>query len=158
MDLVARELERAGLDSYLVDVGGELRAGGHPARGGPWQIGIEQPVTGARAVHLAVSLGAEAIATSGDYRNVFEHRGRKYSHTIDPRTGYPVRHGLASVSVIAADAMQADALSTTFMVLGPDEGLALARRFGVSALFLIRGADGAFEPRMTGSFADRLLA
>ena len=99
----------------------------------------------------------EAISTSGDYRNFFQRGGQRYSHTIDPRTGHPVRHRLASVSVIAPNTMEADALSTAFMVLGPDEGLALARQLDVAALFLSHGTGGAFEPRMTRGFAARLL-
>jgi thiamine biosynthesis lipoprotein len=157
VDLVAAALERAGIASYLVDVGGELRAGGAPARGGPWHVGIEHPVPGSRAVQMAVVLDEEAISTSGDYRNFFQRGGQRYSHTIDPRTGHPVRHRLASVSVIAPNAMEADALSTAFMVLGPDEGLALARQLDVAALFLSHGTGGAFEPRMTRGFAARLL-
>ncbi len=157
LDLVAAHLDAAGLEHYLIDVGGELRARGRKADGSPWRVGIERPLRGRREVQRVVALEGGAIATSGDYRNFFEQDGRRYSHTIDPRTGRPVQHALASVSVLADRAMAADALSTAMMVLGPDEGLALAERLDVSALFLLRGKNGIVE-RATRSFASRVVA
>ena len=99
----------------------------------------------------------QAIATSGDYRNFFEYAGRRFSHTIDPRTAHPIAHGLASVSVVADTAMRADALSTALMVLGPDEGLEFARAADVAALFISRSADG-FTERWTPALAPHLAA
>ncbi|MDX1513993.1 MAG: FAD:protein FMN transferase [Gammaproteobacteria bacterium] len=157
VDLVAADLESRGFDRYLIDVGGELKARGRKADGSPWRIGIERPLPGARQVHAVAVLENETVATSGDYRNYFERDGRRYSHTIDPRTGRPVNHALASVSVIADRAMSADAWSTAMMVMGPDEGLALAERLGVPALFLFRGTDGLVQ-RATRAFADRIVA
>lgn len=156
-DLVAARLDAAGLHSYLIDVGGELKARGRKADGSLWRVGIERPLPGRRQVQRVVAMDGGAVATSGDYRNFFERGGRRYSHTIDPRTGCPVTHALASVSVLAGRAMTADALSTAMMVLGPDEGLALAERLGVPALFMLRKHDGVVE-RATRGFMDRMIA
>ncbi len=156
VDLVAERLEAAGFDSYLIDVGGELKARGRKADGAIWRVGIERPVPGERQVQRVVTLEGGAIATSGDYRNFFERGGRRYSHTIDPRTGRPVEHTLASVSVIADSAMTADSLSTALMVMGPEEGLALAESLELPALFLLR-SDGNIVERATRAFMDRTI-
>lgn len=157
VDLVAAYLEGEGFNSYLIDVGGELKARGRKADGTLWRIGIERPVPGRRQVQRVVAVEGGAVATSGDYRNFFERDGRRYSHTIDPRTGRPVEHTLSSVSVIADSAMTADAHSTALMVMGPEEGLALAERLDLPALFLLR-SDGAIVERATPGFTDRLIA
>lgn len=157
VDLVAAHLDASGFDSYLIDVGGELKARGRKADGSFWRVGIERPVAGERQVQRVVEMDGGTIATSGDYRNFFERDGRRYSHTIDPRTARPVQHKLASVSVYSDRAMTADALSTAMMVLGPDEGLALAERLEVPALFLLRSEGGIVE-RATRSFKDRIVA
>jgi thiamine biosynthesis lipoprotein len=138
VDAVADHLQAIGIGSYLVEVGGEIRVRGHNGRGEPWTIGIERPVPGTREVQQRVHLGEQAIATSGDYRNYFERDGERFSHTIDPRTGRPIRHKLAEMSVIASSTMQADALATALMVLGPDAGLALAERDELSAQLVVR--------------------
>lgn len=156
VDLVAARIQAQGFENYLIDVGGELRARGRKADGTAWRIGIEHPGPGPRRVQRVVAMDSGTIATSGDYRNFFERDGRRYSHTIDPRTGQPVGHALASVSVLDDRAMTADALSTAMMVLGPDEGLALAERLDVPALFLSRGEDGIHE-RATRSFSERIV-
>jgi thiamine biosynthesis lipoprotein len=144
VDKVAEHLERIGVDYYLVEIGGELRARGYNARGGVWRVGIERPAA-LGAPQRIVRLGGQGLATSGDYRIFFERDGARYSHILDARDGRPVDHGLASVSVIAPTAMQADALSTALMVLGPEEGLELARREGVAAFFIARKGDGFVE-------------
>lgn len=145
LDQVARRLDGHGLDAYLVEVGGELRARGTRADGAPWRIGIEQPIGTRRTVQRVVEPGARAIASSGDYRNFFEHDGMRFSHTIDPRTGWPVRHDLAAVSVIADDAMSADALATAILVKGAEAGLEFAARNAVAAHLMVRTADGLRE-------------
>ncbi|HSS63780.1 MAG TPA: FAD:protein FMN transferase [Gammaproteobacteria bacterium] len=157
VDLVAAYLETMGFDSFLIDVGGELNARGRKSDGSRWRVGIERPVAGGRQVQRVVELAGGTIATSGDYRNFFDRDGRRYSHTIDPRTGRPVQHGLASVSVLSDRAISADALSTAMMVLGPEEGAALAERLDVPALFLLRSEDGIVE-RATRSFHERVVA
>ena len=149
VDEVAALLEAEGLVDYMVEVGGEVRCHGRNGSGTEWRIGIERPDADGRAVQLAIPLANLALATSGDYRNFVIRNGRRISHTIDPRTGYPISHALASVSVIHASCMTADALATAFEVLGPEEGVALAERLEIPALFLLRTAEGGFEGRPT---------
>jgi len=151
VDRTAQALDRHGIEDYLIDIGGELRARGRKPDGRGWRVGIERPVPGARSVYRVVELGGGAIATSGDYRNYFEHEGRRYSHTVDPRTARPVTHSLASVSVIADTAMTADAFSTAIMVLGPDEGYEFARSRDLAASLIVRREDG-FDERWTPAF------
>ena len=140
VDLLGIYLDSIAVAGYLVEVGGETRVQGNRADGSPWRIGIEEPVAGQRRVRQVLTVGGDtrSIATSGDYRNRRNVGGRMLSHTIDPRTGHPVAHNLAAVTVVAADCMTADALATTLMVLGPENGLAHARRHGVAALLLTR--------------------
>lgn len=151
VDRLAALLDRRGIESYLIEVGGELRAHGRKPDGLPWRVGIERPVPGARSVYRAVNLHDRAIATSGDYRNFFLHEGQRYSHTVDPRTARPVIHTLASVSVIAETAMTADAFSTAIMVLGPDAGYEFARSHDLAATLIAHRGDG-FEERWTPAF------
>lgn len=155
VDRLAELLDAAGAESYLVEVGGELRARGARPGGGPWRIGIERPVAGAGGILRVVELAGGAIATSGDYRNFFERDAHRYSHTIDPRTGRPVTHGLASVSVVAPSAMRADAASTMLMVLGPQAGYELAAEHDIAAHFAVRTAGGLVE-RWTRAFERHL--
>lgn len=155
VDAAAHALEAAGVRDYLVEVGGEVRAGGRNAAREPWRIGIADPAGG--GVALAVPLTDAAIATSGDYFNYFEQDGKRYSHTIDPRSGRPVTHALASVSVVAPDCMSADALATAIDVLGPEEGLAFAERRQLAVYLLVRTATG-FEARASTTFAPLLRA
>jgi len=152
-DRISAALARQNLAHHMVEVGGEVRARGLNGAGDIWRIGVERPTTGGRSVHVVVPLADLALATSGDYRNFFERDGVRISHTIDPRTGRPITHDLASVSVIHASCMTADALATALGVLGPDEGFALAERQDIPALFLIRVEDGVFEERRTSVWA-----
>src|SRR5699024_3575324 len=115
VDRVAELLESRRIYNYLVDIGGEERVKGHSPRGVPWQIAIERPVPGKRRAERILALSLSAIATSGDYRNYFEQDGQRYSHIIDPRTGWPITHKLASVTVLSMIAMHADALATALM-------------------------------------------
>jgi thiamine biosynthesis lipoprotein len=149
VDRVSAALDRHGLPHHMVEVGGEVRARGRNASGRVWRIGIERPTVQGRSVQLVVPLADLSLATSGDYRNYFERDGVRISHTIDPRTGRPISHGLASVSVIHASCMTADGLATAFSVLGPDEGIELAERLDIPAFFLVRVADGVFEETET---------
>ena len=149
VDEVARNLDSLGLESYMVDIGGELRTAGEKAPGVPWRIGIETPLELGREVAKLVPLRDQAMATSGDYRNFFMREGRRFSHTIDPRTGRPVTHALASVSVITSTCMEADALATALMVLGPEAGYQFAAEHNLAAFFIVRSSDGAFAERAT---------
>jgi FAD:protein FMN transferase len=151
VDEVADLLEARGIQNYLVEIGGELRLHGVDAGGDRWAIAIETPSGDRRTAGRIVSLSDKAMATSGDYRNFFEYKGQRYSHTIDPRTGRPTHHGLASVTVIADDAALADALATALLVLGPEEGFALALKEGIPAFFQVRQGEG-FAKRETPTF------
>ena len=151
VDRVAAVLREEGLTRFMVEVGGEIVAVGLNQQGTPWQIAIERPVLEG-GVQRVVPLSGHAMATSGDYRNVREVDGRLLSHTIDPRTGWPVVHQLASVSVVAELCVLADGLATGLQVLGPDHGYALAVERGWAALFLVRDDTGAITERATPAF------
>jgi thiamine biosynthesis lipoprotein len=151
-DRAAAALEASGFGDFLVDVSGEVRARGVNADGVPWRIGIERPDAPGRMPHLIVPLTGRALATSGDYRNWFEHDGRRYSHEIDPALGAPVTHRLASVSVVHADCALADAWATALFVLGPDQGHATAERERLAAYFIVRAPGGLVE-RQTSAFS-----
>jgi len=151
VDRVADWLEDAGFHDYLVEVGGELRLGGHNAKGQKWAIGIEVPLTDQRQPHTIVHLTDTAVATSGDYRNYFEAGGKRYSHTIDTRTGRPIIHELASVTVIDDSGYRADALATALLVMGPERGMELAAREDLAVLFLLHSEAG-FAERTTAAF------
>lgn len=156
VDCVAHKLDELGIANYMVEIGGEVRTRGTHTAGTPWQIAIEKPVTGQRTVERVVPLSDLSMATSGDYRNFFESNGRRYSHTIDPRTGQPIEHRLASVSVLHAECAWADAYATALNVLGPDDGYALAQRLGLQALFIVRNDDGSFSEKATPTFPSLL--
>ncbi|SOZ17308.1 Thiamine biosynthesis lipoprotein; apbE family [Cupriavidus taiwanensis] len=147
VDAVARYLCAQGLDHHLTEIGGELRGHGVKPDGMPWWVALEAPPGPGSddAQQTLVALHGLSVATSGDYRRYFDSEGRRYAHTIDPRTGYPASHALASVTVIHPQCMLADALSTALTVLGPDAGMAHARRHGIAARFLVRTADGFLE-------------
>ncbi len=145
VDRVAEALIGDGHTDFMVEVGGEVRASGRNVERRVWRIGIERPEDGGRAVHTAIPLPDLALATSGDYRNFVMRDGVRISHTIDPRIGRPIAHDLASVSVIHARCMTADALATALEVLGPVEGMATASSHAIPALFLVRMDDGSFE-------------
>ncbi|WP_372438045.1 FAD:protein FMN transferase [Pseudomonas chlororaphis subsp. aureofaciens] len=141
VDELARALEASGIRDYLVGIDGEMRARGSKPAGQPWTVALEKPLRGVRQVMGVMELGNAAIATSGDYRRWVEIAGQSYAHTLDPATGAPLDNRLASVSVVAANCMLADAWATALLVLGEVEGPRLAQERGMDALFVIR--DGA---------------
>jgi thiamine biosynthesis lipoprotein len=153
VDRVFVVLRDLGYTNVMVEIGGEVRAAGRAPRGGAWRIGIETPGAESGTVSEVVSLTDLAMATSGDYRNYREVDGQRLSHTIDPRLGSPIRHGLASVTVIHESCMEADAWATALNVLGPEEGLALAEAEGLAAFFIIR-ADDRFVERASSTFGN----
>ena len=152
VDAVAGLLAEHGLDDYLVEIGGELRASGTNERGEPWRVAIERPAPGFATAQRIVPLTDAALATSGDYRNFYDLDGVRVSHTIDPRTGRPVTHGLRAVSVIAERCSLADARSTALNVLGPEEGYALAAAQDWAALFVTDDGTGRLVERETPAF------
>jgi thiamine biosynthesis lipoprotein len=140
VDQVARRLEQLGFDGFLVEVGGELRGEGTHPDGQPWWVAIEQPeaLSHSSDAMTVAALYAWSVATSGDYRRYFETNGVRQSHTIDPRSGLPIRNKLASVTVLHRECMAADAWSTALGVMGMEEGVAYANRHALCALFVQR--------------------
>jgi thiamine biosynthesis lipoprotein len=154
VDRIAERFEALGIRDYLVELGGEVRARGLSPAGRAWRVAIEAPVAGERRPHALLELDGFAVSTSGDYRDFRVTAGRRVSHTIDPRTAAPVTHRLTSVTVVHASAAVADAFSTALMVLGPDEGMDVARRLGLAALFITRSpGEGSFFESQTPEFA-----
>lgn len=153
VDAASRALEKLDVADYMVEAGGEVRTRGRNASNQPWQIAIERPDAVPQRAHFIVPLSGQSMATSGDYRIYFERDGRRYSHEIDPVTGAPVTHRLASVSVIADDCGYADAMATALFVLGPDRGYALADARQLAAYFVVRNPDGTLVERATPAFA-----
>ncbi|MEM7583617.1 MAG: FAD:protein FMN transferase [Acidobacteriota bacterium] len=151
VDRIASALASEQLEDVWVEVGGEVRASGASGEGRPWRLGIERPQLEPGTLQRIVPLENMSVATSGDYRNYRERNGVRFSHIIDPRTGWPIRHPLASVSVIHSRCMIADALATALMVMGPEEGWELALREDLAVLFLIRDGDD-FVERATPKF------
>ena len=143
VDDIAHYLNRLKIVSYLIEVGGELRGLGCKPDGQPWWVELEEPpsASGHITSSTIVALHGLAIATSGDYNRYFTVDGQHFSHTIDPRTGYPVQHGLALVTVLHPECMIADALATAMTVLGPEHGMNYARQLHVAARFLVREED-----------------
>ncbi len=162
-DLVATQLRGRGIESALVEVGGELYGYGRKPDGTPWRVLVEAAAedgdaataadTEDRAQVHVVALEGLAVATSGDRWHAFEQDDKRHSHTLDPRTGRPVRHAPAGVTVIADSAMRADAWATALTVMGPDAGHAFAIRHNLAARFLLRGDDGLRE-RLTPRFVE----
>jgi thiamine biosynthesis lipoprotein len=163
VDLVGRYLDGLGINAWLVEVGGELKGRGAKPDRSPWRVGIERPDAASGAVEhagqlsRALALSDRAIATSGDYRRRFTSGHASFSHHIDPRSGRPAPHAVASVSVLARDAMQADPIGTLMTVLGPEQGLRWANERGLAVMFILRGAHG-LEERLSPAFAAALAS
>ena len=154
-DEISALLDDLGFPNTMVEIGGEVRTRGAKIDGSPWRIGIEQPDDLDRQVHAAVTLLNAGMATSGDYRNFFEHEGVRYSHTIDPATGRPVGHSLAAVSIVAPTCMEADALATAVLVMGDQKGYDWCLAEDVAAMFLVRQGEQIVQ-RATPSFQERI--
>lgn len=153
VDRLVALLEERGHQNFMAEIGGEVSARGTNHKGGAWRLGIEKPLMEGRKVHTVVELSDMAMATSGDYRNFIGEGADRRSHTIDPRTGRPVTHSLASVSVVAESCMEADGWATALTVLGPEEGLQKAEEEGLAAFFLVRESDGSFTESATTAFS-----
>ncbi|MDZ4656219.1 MAG: FAD:protein FMN transferase [Bythopirellula sp.] len=152
-DLVAQE----GCADSLVVIGGDIRARGRKPDGAFWRIGIEEPDSDGKPVSRSVNLENVAVATSGDWNNSFVHDGVRYSHVIDPQTGKPVRHKLASVTVFADTNMRADAWDTGLLVMGDELGMAWCEERGVAAIFFIRQKNGTILSRASTHVAKRVI-
>jgi thiamine biosynthesis lipoprotein len=155
-DRIADFLEDRDIYDYLVDISGEIRARGENRLHQAWRVGIERPLPDGRAVQRIIRLEGTGMTTSGDYRNFFVREGRRYSHTIDPATGWPIAHELTSVTVIDRSAMDADALDTAFMVMGPERAWQFAEEHNIPAFFIIN-RHGEFIERYTTPFSAYLV-
>jgi FAD:protein FMN transferase len=159
VDLVSQELVALGVRDHLVEIGGELRGEGVKPGRQPWWVALEEPFGAAR--DTVVALHGLSVATSGDARRFFDLGGRRYGHTLDPRTGYPVDDRVAAVTVLARDCMTADAQATALTVLGPEAGMAYAIRRDIAARFLLRpparpGAAKRPEELVSPAFAQMM--
>lgn len=155
VDQIAALLRDSGFKNFLVEIGGEVYAAGHRKDGLPWRIGINTPRKEASLdqVYKVVNLTDGAMATSGDYRNFFEIDQKRYSHVIDPRSGYPVTNGVVSASVLSADCTFADGLATALIVMNPDKGIELVNQLeGVDSLIVVMQTDGTLIDHYSKAF------
>ena len=151
VDRIAARLEAMGIRNYLAEATGELKASGRKLDGSPWHVALEEPRDDQQVAQRIIAVDGFGVSTSGDYRNYFEQDGRRYSHTFDARTGTPVSHTLAAVTVINPSALLADGLSTLLLILGPDRGWDYAEKHDIGAFFVIR-ADTGFVTRTSHAF------
>lgn len=152
VDRIAQRFEAMGIHSYMIEVTGELSAKGKKPDGSPWRIALEQPLgNGERVLQRVLEVDGWSVNTSGDYRNYFEEEGVRFSHTLNPKTGAPIAHHTAAVTVIDRSARMADGLGTLLMVLGLEEGMALAKEQGIAALFVTR-EQGEFKSHASPVF------
>jgi thiamine biosynthesis lipoprotein len=155
VDVIANLLEGKGINNYLVEIGGEMRVSGEKLDNQKWLIAIEKPITGTRALQRIVSIGDNAIATSGDYRIYFEADGVRYSHLINPLSGYPIKHNLVAVTVVSPTSIEADGLATALMVMGTVPAKELAEKEGIAALFITKEGDEFIEYQ-SSEFANKV--
>ncbi|NHI02194.1 FAD:protein FMN transferase [Oceanimonas sp. MB9] len=151
VDVVSEYLSEQGLTNHLVEIGGEVRTSGLNAHGQDWRIAVEKPGQGEGMVQQVVALANTSVATSGDYRNYYELDGKRLSHTMDPTTGKPITHRLASVTVIHPSCMMADGLATALTVMGTDRALSFAEEQGL-AVYLLTKTDDGFRVDMSSAF------
>ncbi len=159
VDIVALFLEKKNITNYMVEIGGEVRANGKGTDGKGWRIGIDKPIdedsstqNTQRQLQAIVTLNNKSLVTSGNYRKFYIREGKKYPHSINPKTGYPVSHTLLSATVLADDAMTADGLGTACMVLGKDKALALIEKLENTEVFLIYDDNGTIKTTMSKGF------
>ncbi|MCF6357334.1 MAG: FAD:protein FMN transferase [Draconibacterium sp.] len=161
-DLIANLLKEKGCTNYMVEIGGEVAAMGKNAKGKIWTIGISKPeddiLVSNTDLQAILHLPNRAMATSGNYRNFYIENGKRYAHTIDPKTGYPVQHSLLSASVVANDCMTADAFATSFMVLGVEQGIEIAQKIPeVEIYFIYADKTGSNQIYMSEGFKDFIV-
>lgn len=161
-DLIANFLAEKGCENYMVEIGGEVVAKGKNAKNKIWTIGISKPDEGilvsTNNLQAVLQLPDLAMATSGNYRNFYIENQKKYAHTIDPKSGYPVQHSLLSATVLANDCMTADAFATAFMVLGMDLGIEIARQVPeIEVYFIYADDNGNNQVYMSDNFVQYLI-
>lgn len=154
VDIVADFLEKKGVDNYLVEIGGEVKTKGLNPKQKPWRIGIDKPednnMIPGEKLQAIITLTNKSLATSGNYRKFYERNGVKYSHTINPKTGFPVTHSLLSATVIANDCMTADAYATAFMVMGLERAYELVTTLpDIEAYFVYNDENGQYQVKST---------
>lgn len=154
VDVVAQLLASKGIANYMVEIGGEVVVHGVNSQHNRWRIGINKPIDDSLSVNqelqTVLHVSGVGIATSGNYRNFYYHEGKKYAHTIDPRTGYPVQHSILSATVIARDCMSADAYATAFMVMGLDKAIRFVEAHPeLDAYFIYADANGEIATYQT---------
>lgn len=162
VDIIAELLKKKGCRNYMVDIGGEVVVSGHNPGNRPWRIGINKPVDDSlstnQELQTILQVQGVGIATSGNYRNFYYKDGKKYAHTIDPRTGYPVQHSLLSATVIAADCMSADAYATAFMVVGLEEAERIANSHKeIDAYFIYADEEGKLQTYATAGMKQYIV-
>lgn len=157
VDELARLVAESGAKNYLVEIGGELRASGRNQNGELWRIGIERPEASIRSALTTIPLDNLAMATSGDYRNYFEVDGIRYSHTLDPTTGYPITHNVVSVTVLAKTTAFADGYATAIDVMGAETGMALANRQNLPVFVILRNGT-EFTTQSSVAFDEYMAA
>lgn len=151
VDVIANYLTKKGINNYMVNIGGEIYAKGTNPDGKPWTIAINKPIDDETALHneieLILKIKDKGIATSGNYRNYYIKDGKKYAHTINPKTGYPVQHNILSATVVAPDCMTADAYATVFMVIGLDKSLQLLDTINeeIEVCLIYTDQDGSYK-------------
>ena len=161
-DLMCDFFEQKGCKNYMSEIGGEVKAQGKNEKGNIWTIGINKPLEEkefiSNELQAKVHIENSALATSGNYRNFYVEDGKKYAHTIDPKTGYPVQHSLLSATVIAKEGMTADGFATTFMVLGLEKSIELSKQIpGMEVYFIYAGEKGNYEVYMSENFKNLLV-
>ncbi len=149
-DIIAESLEQEGVKDYLVEIGGEIRMAGKNSKGLLWKVGIDKPLDDSLAVErelqAALALTGKGLATSGNYRNFYKYQGQKLAHTIDPHSGKPIQQNILSATVVASDALTADAYATAFMVLGLEKSIALTDSLpGLEAYFIYSDNEGQVQ-------------
>ncbi|GAC36029.1 thiamine biosynthesis lipoprotein [Paraglaciecola psychrophila 170] len=152
VDQITLLLQTYKIENLLVEIGGEMRLSGVKASGEAWKIAIEKPEAEQRTAQEIISIGDNAVATSGDYRIYYEQDGVRYSHLIDPNTGYPITHNVVSVTVIHPSSMTADGLATALIVMGKEKALALADKYDIAVLLITKEKDG-FNEYTSNKFA-----
>ena len=160
-DLIANFLESRGIKNYLVDTGGEIMAKGAKPDGNPWIVGIEKPAKNwdsAQEVHICIALRDKGLVTSGSTRKYVERNGKRYSHCIDPKTGYPVEHNVLSATVLAENSVWADALASICMVMGLEKSLPLIESLdGVEAYYIFANDNNELETFATSGFQNLIV-
>jgi thiamine biosynthesis lipoprotein len=160
-DVIASLFEREGIDNYMIEIGGEIAASGKNPHGDCWQIGINKPEDNSTGMTNKIETVVQlcnkcGLATSGNYKNFYVKNGKKYAHTIDPKTGYPSQQNILSATIVAPDCMTADAYATAFMALGVDKALQMAGKIKEIEYYIIYADDEGIKTIYSDAIKKRL--